>query len=279
MKAWGDLVCPPISGRSLKPRTEGYTMVIDKGLGLRATQDLVEVAAEWIDDVKLTFGTSCFYEEDLLRRKIEIIRKAGVEVMPGGTYLEIAVWQGVLDQYLEKTKELGFSMVEVSDGTIPIAAARRANIIKKALALDLKVITEVGKKDPRERLELETIHEQIASDLAHGAFKVIIEAREAGKGVGIYDDEGRIKEEELESIVAGVADANDLLWEAPLKQQQQYLIFYFGINVNLGNVYPEDVLALEALRQGLRGDTLKRAYLSNKQFSPEQRPGVRFARE
>lgn len=277
--AWGDLIYAPISGRSLKPRTEGYTMVIDKGLGIHATQDLMDVAADWIDEVKLTFGTSCFYAEELLRRKIGIIRKAGVDVMPGGTYLEIAVWQGVLDQYLRKAKELGFTMVEVSDGTIPFDADTRATSIEKALALDLKVISEVGKKDPHERLEMKAIHDQISSDLRNGAFKVIVEAREAGKGVGIYDTEGRIKDEELESIVSGVADPNALIWEAPLKPQQQYLLFHFGINVNLGNIYPDDVLALEALRQGMRGDTLKRAYLSNKQFSPARRPCVTFEPE
>ncbi|HIE51022.1 MAG TPA: phosphosulfolactate synthase [Armatimonadetes bacterium] len=260
MKAWEGTFTMPLKGRSQKPRVEGFTMVIDKGLGLRATKDLLEMAAEWIDDIKLTFGTSAFYSEEILKRKIDLIRNAGVEVMPGGTFLEVAIWQGVYDGFLRRAKDLGFTMIEVSDGTIQMDAQTRARAIGKALDAGFRVISEVGKKDPAEKVPLAQLHEQIAADLANGAFKVIVEAREAGKGVGIYDEEGRIKEEEVEAIVSGVADPNCLLWEAPLKSQQQQLILRFGPNVNLGNIPPEDVLALEALRQGLRGDTLKQAY-------------------
>ncbi|GAH69578.1 unnamed protein product, partial [marine sediment metagenome] len=103
-------------------------------------------------------------------------------------------------------------------------------------------------------------------DLEEGVFKVIVEAREAGKGVGIYDRDGKVKEDEIEAILAGVRNSDTLIWEAPIKNQQQYLILRFGPNVNLGNVPPDDILALEALRNGLRGDTLKRAYLANKTY-------------
>jgi len=106
----------------------------------------------------------------------------------------------------------------------------------------------------------------IKEDLENGAFKVIIEAREAGKGVGIFDREGKVKDEEIDNIIAGVEETDSLIWEAPMKNQQQALILRLGINVNLGNIPLDDVLALEALRQGVRGDTLKKAYLEKKEW-------------
>ncbi len=267
MESWNKIISMPLPGRTSKPRNSGYTMVIDKGLGLRAIEDLMETASNWIDNIKLTFGTSVFYQEELLRKKIDIITSAGVDIMPGGTYLEVAFWQGVLDNYLKKAHQIGFTAIEISDGTITINSKERENIIKKALDVGFKVITEVGKKDPTERLEYSEMHKLIAQDIRNGAFKVIIEAREAGKGVGIYDSSGAVKENEVEEIISRVEDVNWLLWEAPIKSQQQYLILKFGVNVNLGNIPPDDILALEALRQGLRGDTLKRAYLKNPNYT------------
>lgn len=129
---------------------------------------------------------------------------------------------------------------------------------------DFKVITEVGKKDPKETIPISQIHQLIEEDLSNGAIKVIIEAREAGKGVGIFDADGKIKQDEVEGIIAGVKDINTIMWEAPIKNQQQALIIRCGTNVNLGNIPPDEILALESLRQGVRGDTLKRAYLANK---------------
>jgi phosphosulfolactate synthase len=154
-------------------------------------------------------------------------------------------------------------MIEISDGTISIDLATRKAIILQALEMDFKVITEVGKKDPKEALPIALVHQLIKKDLKCGAFKVIIEAREAGKGVGIFDQTGKIKQDEVDNIIAGVEDVDHLVWEAPIKNQQQELIIQFGNNVNLGNVPADEVLALEALRQGLRGDTLKRAYLAD----------------
>jgi phosphosulfolactate synthase len=267
MESWDKIISMPLPGRTTKPRNSGYTMVIDKGLGVRAIEDLMETASNWIDNIKLTFGTSAFYQENLLRKKIDIITSAGIDIMPGGTYLEVAFWQGVLDNYLNKARQLGFTAMEVSDGTISIESNERENIIKKALDMDFKVITEVGKKDAKESLPHSKMHKLIAQDIRNGAFKVIIEAREAGKGVGIYDSSGAVKENDVNEIISGVEDIDCLLWEAPIKNQQQYLILKFGANVNLGNIPPDDILALEALRQGLRGDTLKRAYLKNPNYT------------
>lgn len=265
-KAWDNVVQMPMEGRSKKPRTSGLTMVIDKGIGLHHLEDLIQTAGQYIDIIKLTFGTSAFYDEDLLKKKNEMITSSGIDVMPGGTFLEVAFWQDSLDEYLEKAKSLGFSAIEISDGTIEINLKSRKRIIEKTLEKNFKVITEVGKKDPKDVLPISQVHRIISQDLANKAFKVIVEAREAGKGVGIFDQEGKIKDEEIDNILGGVEDVDMLIWEAPLKNQQQALILRFGVNVNLGNIPPDEVLALEALREGVRGDTLKKAYLENKEW-------------
>ena len=259
-KAWDGVIKIPISGRSSKPRTTGITMIIDKGLGLERVSDLLETAGDYIDIIKLTFGTSAFYDEDYLQRKNKLITSYEVDVMPGGTFLEVAYWQDNLSSYLKRAKKLGFTAIEVSDGTIDIPLPHRQEIIKQALDQGFKVITEVGKKDPKQALPISLTHELINTDAESGAFKVIIEAREAGRGVGIYDSSGQIKEDEIDNIVAGVDNPEILLWEAPLKNQQQALIMRWGVNVNLGNIPPDEILALEALRQGLRGDTLRQSY-------------------
>jgi phosphosulfolactate synthase len=263
LKAWDGVIAMPLGGRSAKPRAAGLTMVIDKGLGAHGLEDLLDNAADYIDVIKLTFGTSAFYDRKLLREKCEETTDRGVDIMPGGTFLEVAVWRNCVEAYLKRAEELGFNMIEVSDGTIAVDRVVRKDLIRRALDRGFKVISEVGKKDAREVLPIALTHELIQADLDAGAFKVIIEAREAGKGVGIFDAEGRTRKDEVENIIAGVADPSTLIWEAPLKNQQQDLILRFGTNVNLGNIPPEEILALEALRQGVRGDTLKKAYLDS----------------
>ena len=263
-KAWESTIQIPVEGRTLKPRKTGVTMVIDKGMGVRRLEDLIETSGSYIDIIKLTFGTSAFYDEPLLKKKNEMITASDIDVMPGGTFLEVAIWQKVFDEYLDRAYELGFSAIEVSDGTVEIDSLKRKETITKSLDKGFKVITEVGKKDPKEALPISLIHQLIGEDMEHGAFKVIIEAREAGKGVGIFDADGKVRDDEIDNIVAGVENSDCLIWEAPLKNQQQALILRMGLNVNLGNIPPDDVLALEALRQGLRGDTLKKAYLEKR---------------
>ena len=152
MKAWENVLFMPVPGRSRKPRKTGYTMIIDKGLGVESTRDLVRLAADYIDTIKLTFGTSAFYDEEILREKNKIITEAGIDVMPGGTFMEVAVWQKAYDQYLERAKILGFTEIEVSDGTIEIDPRTRRDLIRKAKAAGFGVISEVGKKDPREKV-------------------------------------------------------------------------------------------------------------------------------
>lgn len=265
-KAWEGVFEIPIQERFSKPRTIGWTMVIDKGLGIGQVTDLIATASPYIDVIKLTFGTSAFFDYSLLKEKVRLITRAGVYCMPGGTFQEVAVWQGTFDKYLDRARELGFNVIEISDGTIEMDSGTRREVITKAVKAGFKVITEVGKKDPREALSMRTMAEEVEADLSLGAFMVIVEAREAGKGVGIYDTAGVPKDEAIEEILQGVKDPTRLMWEAPLPSQQRFLILKFGTNVNLGNVAPEDILALEALRCGLRGDTLKKAWMADKEF-------------
>lgn len=258
-KAWAGVIQSPEPGRSMKPRSDGFSMVLDKGLGRNAVKDLMDTASDYIDFLKFSFGTSAFYDEDVVRDKIRIATEAGVDVYAGGTLLEVAVWQGRYSQYLERAKDLGFQAIEVSDGTMEMSLEVRSDCIKRALDSGFKVLTEVGKKSPDEKVAIDQMHQLIQHDLDLGAMLVIVEAREGGKGVGIYDKTGAVDESEVDEIIAGVSEKKKLMWEAPIKHQQQYMILRFGNNVNLGNIPTTEVLALEALRQGLRGDTLKRA--------------------
>src|SRR5262245_17546589 len=262
--AWDGVIELPVPERLRKPRERGLTMVIDKGLGLNAVDDLMQVAAPAIDVLKLTFGTSALLRHDVLKEKVRTVTANGVHCMPGGTLQEVAIWQGALDRYLDRARELGFDAIEVSDGTIAMDGRMRADAIAKAVKAGFRVLSEVGKKDPADAQPMAALAETVNADLAAGAFMVIMEAREAGKGVGIYDASGLPREAEIEAFLGGVRDPGRILWEAPLGPQQRYLVLRFGANVNLGNVAPEDALALEALRLGLRGDTLKRAWVADR---------------
>lgn len=257
-KAWaGVLEQLPLPGRIQKPRAHGYTMVLDKGLGVVATRDLLELAGDYIDLIKLAFGTSAFYPEHLLRQKIRLIRSFGVDVCPGGTFLEAALWQGRLSEYLTRAEDLGFTGIEVSDGTIMLSQESRSACIQRAKSAGFIVTAEVGKKDARHQVSASEMRQQISKDLSDGADKVIVEARESGKGVGIFDPTGQLRPDMLSQLVDGVDQPDKIIWEAPLKPQQVDLIRLFGPNVNLGNISPAEVIALEALRSGLRSDTLQ----------------------
>jgi len=257
-KAWDGVLPGLTQDRTVKPRSVGITMVLDRCQGPNEIEDLLELSGDYIDQIKLSFGTSVFLDEDVLRRKIERIKAAGVDVYPGGTLFEAAVFQGVCVPYLQRTRELGFTTVEISDGTLDLPAQVRADAIRRALDLGLKVVSEVGKKDPAHQPSPTELSRQIQRDLELGADKVIVEARESGMRVGIYDDDGRVVEQRLNELLAGIESIHRVIWEAPLPQQQEYFVVRFGPNVNLGNVRPNDVLALEALRCGLRFETLRR---------------------
>ena len=258
-KAWGSLIYPMAPGRiTAKPRKQGLTMILDRCQGLNDTTDLLALNGDYIDYIKLSFGTSVFVDESLLRRKIELVRAHEIDIFPGGTLMEVALFQGVYSQFVRRARSLGFTALEISDGSITIPRPVRNDCIKQALDAGLKVITEVGKKDPTLHIAPAEMAEQIASDLTLGAEKVIVEAREAGRGIGIYDEEGRLRGDELAAIIRYLGDNQaDVMWEAPLPSQQSALILRSGPNVNLGNVKPNDVLGLEAMRCGLRFETFQ----------------------
>ena len=254
---WLEMLHFPLEGRTRKPRQQGVTMLLDKGLGVGETKDLLNTAGDYIDFLKLGFGTSALYTQAQLEEKIHLARSFGVDIYPGGTFLEIAVLQDKLKEYLALAKSLGYTAIEVSDGTITLSPEVRERAISMAADLGLKVLTEVGKKDPNEKAPVEDYIKQIQRDLAIGAHRVIVEGRESGKNAGFYDHEGQFVADEIEEMLSAVGDPQLLIWEAPLKEQQQGLILRFGPNVNLGNIPPFEVMALEALRVGLRGDTLR----------------------
>lgn len=246
----------PLQGRLAKPRENGLTMILDKGMSPAECAGMLALSHPYIDFIKLGFGTSALYHSELLAEKISLCQQYGVRIYPGGTFFEIACTQGKFHRYLRTVKNLGFTAIEISDGTIELPSALRHRFITKAAETGLYVISEVGKKKAEERLSVKAVISAIKADLKAGARKVILEGRESGKNIGLYNAEGEINETDLEAIVAEI-DPDCIIWEAPLKKQQERLITRFGPNVNLGNIPPGEVMALEALRQGLRSDTFR----------------------
>ena len=257
---WEGLIQPILAGRASRPRTAGMTMVLDKGLGLHQTRDFIDTVGSYVDELKLTFGTSVCYERFYLERKIEMLRDAGIQVMPGGTLTELAIFQGVFPEFLKKAREKGFTTIEVSDGTIEMTPAQRGEYIKCAKDEGFFVITEVGTKDLKNPKAAEALNEQLLLDLEMGAAKVVIEAKEAGVGSTIYNEQGLVKESEVDKLICGLDSIDPLIWEAPLRDQQDYLIGRFGANVNIGNCPPEGVMSLEVIRQGLGETPFRMAY-------------------
>jgi phosphosulfolactate synthase len=244
--------------RSEKPRGNGLTMVLDKGLGLYQANDLME-AAPYIDIIKLGWGTPRLFSEELIRKKIDLYKNNDIAVCNGGTFYEIACIQDKTDAFFDYAHEIGFNLIEISNGVISLSAEQKAEAIKCARDKGFTVISEVGKKEPLEDSKL-SFQERIAevrSDLFAGASHVIIEAREAGKSLGIYDDRGGVKEDLAQSLVREIG-CDKIMFEAPEKNQQAYLVLHFGPDVNLGNIRPDDVIPLETLRRGIRGDTFGR---------------------
>ncbi|AZZ61189.1 phosphosulfolactate synthase [Oenococcus sp. UCMA 16435] len=242
--------------RPEKPRTSGLTMMLDKGLGIKALDDILSTSADYIDFAKFGWGTSAVINRDLIIKKTNKYKAAGIMPYPGGTLLEVAILKGKVDQFLEESRELGFKAIEVSDGSTEITTPERAKTIKKAREAGFYVISEVGKKNPvlDHKLSVSERLETMKSDLEYGSNYVLIEAREAGKDIGIYDPNGNIIEDELEQLSS--LGISKLVFEAPLKKQQAELILKFGSQINLGNIASDEVVSLETLREGLRGDTI-----------------------
>ncbi|NOU99355.1 phosphosulfolactate synthase [Paenibacillus planticolens] len=252
---WNPVLADPTRQRQAKPRTLGKTMVMDKGLGPNAFQDLLSIGSSHLDMIKLGFGTSPLYPQHVLKTKINSAKEHGICIYPGGTFLEVAITQNAVDSYFDMIVALGFNGIEISNGTIDFDRKLRNELIMRGREEGLVVITEYGKKGWGSAIELEELIETVVLDTEFGAALVTIEARESGMGVGIFDHKGKCKDEEVGQVLSAVS-GQQLLWEAPLKSQQVHLISLLGSDIHLGNISPDELIALEALRRGLRSDTL-----------------------
>ena len=235
-------------------RDGGLTHVIDKGLGPRGWEDVLETSGEYIDIVKLGWGTA--YVTPNLGRKLEVL--AGKRVVLGGTFFEVVYAKGKLDEYKSWLTELGLTHVEISDGTVEIPRERKLELIAD-FARDFTVLSEVGSKDSEVVFAPSEWVQWIKEELAAGAWKVVTESREGGTA-GIFTPSGEMRTGLVDEIAHEV-DVHDLVWEAPSKSAQAWFIKQFGPEVNLGNIPPDEVIPLETLRLGLRGDTLKEVLL------------------
>ena len=250
-----------------KPRSRGLSMVLDKGLGFRGAEDLVETGAEYIDIIKLGWGTSCLYTETALVRKLALYREAGIRTCTGGTLAEIAYDHTEFDEFLKESKRLGFTSVEVSNGIHPaLTAEKKRELIRVAVGEGMHVFSEVGRKLVEEdrAISAKARIEEAKADLEAGASKVIFEARESGT-VGVFRSDGSVNSEMACELFQSL-DVDDIIWEAPRKDQQVWLVRQLGPHVNIGNIATSDVIPVETLRQGLRGDTMR-----------DFRPGTRVA--
>jgi len=237
-------------------RDGGITHVIDKGLGPRAWEDVLDTAGDYIDIVKLGWGTA--YVTPNLARKLEVLK--GKPVVLGGTFLEAVIVQDKVDAFKGWLQQLGLTHVEISDGVIDLPRDRKLELIAD-FARDFTVISEVGSKDADVVYAPYQWVEWIKEELAAGAWKVVTEGREGGTA-GIYRPSGEMRTGLVDEIVHEVPVA-DLIFEAPTKTSQAWFVRHFGPNVNLGNIPPDEVIPLETLRLGLRGDTLKEVLLGS----------------
>ena len=233
-----------------EPRVGGLTHVIDKGLGPRGWEDVLETSGDYIDIVKLGWGTA--YVTPNLRRKLDVLREKPVVI--GGTFFEVVYAKGKLDEYKQWLRDLGLTHVEISDGTVEIPRDRKLELIAD-FARDFTVLSEVGSKDSLVEYAADQWVQWLQEELDAGAWKVITEAREGGTA-GIFDSSGGMRTELIGEIAMAVGPVN-VVFEAPTKAAQAWFIKEFGPEVNLGNIPPEEVIPLETLRLGLRGDTLK----------------------
>ena len=241
-----------IPKRAKKPREEGLTMVMDKGLSLNEAENMVALKSELTDIVKLGFGTSLLTR--YIDKKIELYKKAGMMVYTGGTLFEAFIIRNQFDDFCKLMDKLKLDMVEVSDGSISLPHDTKCEYIHK-LSKDFKVISEIGSKDESVQLKSSEWINYMNKELNAGSWKVIAEAREGGN-VGMFYPDGNIKDNLINQITKNIFTSK-ILWEAPQKKQQVWFINNFGANVNLGNISPNDIISLECLRLGLRGDTFE----------------------
>lgn len=239
-----------IPERTIRPRNNGLTMVMDKGLSINQVQDMLNTCHPYIDMVKLGFGTA--YVTPNLDEKLSFYKSNGIAVYFGGTLFEAFVHRGQFDDYVRAIEKYKMQYVEVSDGSIDMEHDVKLDYIRR-LSKYATVISEVGSKDNSHIIPPYVWLRMMKAELEAGAWKVIAEARESGTS-GIYMNSGEARDGLVEEILSEIKP-EDVLWEAPQKVQQEYFINKLGCNVNLGNIAPTDVIPLETLRLGLRSDT------------------------
>lgn len=250
--------------RTSGPREYGLTMVMDKGMSLKESEHFVESSTAFTDLVKFGFGTALITPS--LKEKVKLYKEAGLKPYFGGTLFEMFYVRGEFDGYRKFVSESGLENVEVSDGTIKMEHEEKLECIS-ILARDFQVLSEIGSKVKGVELPNDVWVRNMRTELETGAWKVIAEARESGT-IGIYQSDGSANRTLIDDIMREI-HVNDVLWEAPNKSQQTMFIQLVGANVNLGNIAPNEVVSLEALRCGMRGDTffdvLPESFQSKKQ--------------
>lgn len=255
-----------IPHRTEKPRQSGITMVMDKGLSIRECEQLIDGSGPYIDLVKLGFGSSLVTPN--LDRKLAFFKEVGIPVYFGGTLLEAFIVRGQFDEYLRMLDKYSMEYAEVSDGSITMPHPEKCHYIYR-LSKRVTVISEVGSKEEGILIRPSMWIEMMNAELQAGSWKVIAEARESGT-VGIYRPNGKAHVMLINKIVNKIP-AEKIIWETPIKSQQSYFIKLFGANVNLGNIAPHEVIALETLRLGLRSDTFFQ-YLDKGMYNPPVDP-------
>jgi len=236
--------------REEKPRNAGQTMVIDKGLSTIEAQGLAEDSGEFIDYMKIGFGTALITKK--VAEKVAIYKANNIIPYFGGTLFELFIIRNEFNEYQKFLDKYGIGLAEVSDGSIELSHSRKIECIKE-LKKNFTVISEVGSKEADKVISPESWCEQMNSELEAGSIKVITEARESGT-IGIFNKDGSANKMLIDTIIKNI-DITKVMWEAPLKAQQALFIKLLGPQVNLGNIATNEVIALEALRLGLRGDT------------------------
>lgn len=239
-----------IPERTQKPRQSGLTMVMDKGLSVREIEDLLESAGDHIDIVKLGWATS--YVSANLQKKLDAYRAGNIPTYFGGTLFEAFVIRKQFDDYRRLLRKYKMSYAEVSDGSIELPHEKKCNYITE-LTKEVTVLSEVGSKDAEKILAPYQWIELMQAELQAGAWKVIGEARESGT-VGLFRDSGEVRQGLVKEIIHTIP-SEKIIWEAPQKSQQVWFVKLLGANVNLGNIAPNEVISVETIRLGLRGDT------------------------
>lgn len=248
-----------IPERTQTPRSNGLTMVMDKGLSLTDVENFLSIAGPYVDVVKFGFGTA--YVSPNLKEKLALYRKHNIPTYFGGTLFEAFLIRNQFEDYIRALKEYNVNYVEVSDGSMDITHQEKCTYIERLAKEGFTVLSEVGSKDASNVMPPYKWIEQMSAELAAGSTTVIAEAREAGN-IGIYRDSGEVRQGLVQEILTKIP-AEKILWEAPQKAQQLYFLQLLGCNVNLGNIAPNEVIPLEAMRIGLRGDSFN-LYLDKK---------------